>query len=132
MRTGSERPCFTANSSGISPAHQVNSGAKVLVLSTVLLQRFFLHYLLYREPRILISFALLYTVKKGSWFSRPQPGCHLPNPPRTANLFYIVWVRIFFIKRAKRIKQNLPKNIITHLQTHCYICIFISFCDQMP
>ncbi len=23
----------------------------------------------------------LHTVKKGYWFSRPQPGCHLPNPP---------------------------------------------------
>ncbi len=24
-----------------------------------------------------------YTVKKGLLFSRPQPGCHLPNSPRT-------------------------------------------------
>jgi hypothetical protein len=22
-----------------------------------------------------------YTVKKDKWFSRPQPGCHLPNSP---------------------------------------------------
>ncbi len=56
----------------------------------------------------------VYTVKKGKWHSRPQPGCHLPNSPRAgiiklfplrdslvsdipagdgnvSNLFYGVW-----------------------------------------
>jgi hypothetical protein len=43
------------------------------------------HFLLVRHRQQQANQFIIgyYTVKKGSRFSRPQPGCHLPNSPRT-------------------------------------------------
>ncbi len=113
----------------------MNRGAKVFVLSTVQCSYQGSSCIIScTEPRILTSFALLYTVKKV---------CGFPVPSRDVTYQILSWGREnresfftlygtgYFILRAKRIKHNLPKDIFTHLQTQGYICNFISLCKQM-
>jgi hypothetical protein len=75
-----------------------------------------------------LRYATPYTVKKGLWFSRPQPGCHLPNIPAGDRKF------ITFFQFTKKEPQTAQIALVgkfweTQRLLHIVFHKSFSFCD---
>ncbi len=77
------------------------------------------------------------TVKKGQWFSRPQPGCHLPNSP-WPGIIKLVWIVTSQLEKIANFFYSefnyslwtvslKGKERFLHIRLYVYICTFCVF-----